>query len=138
MLHIGGKREPIIYKDRSIGILVLTVAQLFIGVIHVLFGLLLLSTETSIFHATVPYDIYTILFGFSISVFAILIWQGAKEGWFGTVAVSLFVIAADALTVLNLPSIPSIPTFAAPTEIVYSTIIVAYLLQPSVRKKFLR
>ena len=87
--------------------------------------------------ATVTYDIYTVVFGLLVLVFAVFVWQGKKAGWIGTVAVSLFVIAADTLTVLDLPSIPGIPKSAALTEIAYSLVVVLYLLQDNVRKKYL-
>jgi len=135
---MSNKHNPISYKGRSLGILVLTAAQLLIGAIHVFFGLLLLTFEASILQATVAYDVYTVVFGLLVLVFAVFVWQGKKAGWIGTVAVSLFVIVADALTVLNLPSIPGIPKSAALTEIAYSLVVVLYLLQDNVRKKFLR
>ncbi|MGD0203071.1 MAG: hypothetical protein ABSC20_04100 [Candidatus Bathyarchaeia archaeon] len=125
------------YKGRRLGIVVLTSAQLFIGVIHVFFGALLLAFGASILQATEAYDVYTLVFGLLVLVFAVFIWQGKKAGWIGTVAVSLFVIVADALTVLNLPSIPGIPKFAALTEIAYSLLVVLYLLQTNIRKKYL-
>jgi hypothetical protein len=128
---------PITYKGRSLGILVLTSAQLFVGAMHVLFGALLIAFGASILRATEAYNVYTTVFGLSVIVFTVYIWRGKKAGWIGTVAVSLFVIAADALTVLNLPSIPGIPTFAAATEIAYSLLVVFYLLQNNVREKYL-
>ncbi len=131
------KPPQIIYKGRSLGIVILTAAQLLIGAIHVLFGFLLLTSETSLLKATVAYDFYTIAFGALVLFFAWFIWQGKKAGWIGTVAVSIFVSVADALTLLSLPSIPGIPKFAAPTEIIYSIFVVAYLLQTKVRKKYL-
>ena len=133
------KQTPIItYKGRSLGIVVLTVAQLIIGVIHVFFGLLLLAFENiSFIQATAAYDVYTFVFGLLSLVFAVFIWQGKKAGWVGTVAVSLFVIAADSLTLLDLPSIPGIPKFPAITEIAYSLLIVFYLLQSGIRRKYL-
>jgi hypothetical protein len=134
---MASKHPPLIYKGRSIGIVILTMAQLLIGAIHVLFGFLLLGSEISIMQATVAYDVYTVAFGALVLVFAVLVWQGKKAGWIGTIAVSIFVSTADALTVLNLPSIPGIPKFAAPTEIVYSVVIMVYLLQSGVRKKYL-
>ena len=133
---MSNKHPSLIYKGRSIGVLILTVAQLLIGAIHVLFGFLLLGSEGSILKATFAYDIYTVAFGILVLVFGWLIWQGKKTGWVGTVAVSVFVSIADALAVLGLPSIPGIPTFAAPTEIIYSLLLVIYLLQPHVRKKY--
>ena len=134
---MSGKPGPIFYKGRSLGILVLTAAQLLVGSIHVFFGFLLLASEVSLLEATMAYDVYTIAFGLLTFVFGVFIWQGKKSGWIGTIAVSVFVSVADALTVLNLPSIPGIPKFAAPTEIIYSIIVMIYLLQHNIRKKYL-
>ena len=130
------KREPILVKGRNLGIAVLTVAQLLIGVIHVLFGFWLLSSENSFLHATVAYDIYTIAFGTLTLFFGWLIWQGKAQVGLAQLLFQFFVSVADALTLANLPSIPGIPTFAAPTEIGYSIIVIVYLLQPHVRRKF--
>jgi hypothetical protein len=132
------KREPIVIRGRSLGITILTTAQLLIGAIHVLFGFLLLNTEASLVQATVAYDVYTIAFGSAVLVFGTFIWQGKKVGWIGTVTVSIFVSVVDALTLLNLPNISGIPKFAAPTEIVYSVAIIFYLSLGHVRKKYLR
>ena len=134
---MSGKRGPITYKGRSVGILTLTGAQLLIGAIHVIVGLILLAAEMSISQGNRAYDIYTVVFGVLVLVFAELIWQGKKPGWIGTIVVLLFVIIADALTVASLPSIPGIPTFAAPTEIGYSILVIIYLSLPHVRRKFL-
>jgi hypothetical protein len=133
---MASKHPPVIYKGRSLGIVTLTVAQLLIGVIHVFFGFLLLGSET-ILKATIAYDIYTIAFGALILVFAVFIWQGKKAGWIGTISVSVFVIVVDTLTLLSLPSIPGIPNFAAPTEIIYSLVVIFYLFQRRNRKKYL-
>jgi glucose dehydrogenase len=130
------KRSPIIYKGRSLGIIVLTVAQLFIGVIHALIGVLLIAFGASILQATEAYNVYTLVFGLLVMVFAVFIWQDKKAGWIGTISVSLFVTAADALTVSNLPSIPGIPKFAAPIEIGYSILVIIYLSLPHVKRKF--
>jgi hypothetical protein len=127
---------PINYKGRTIGILTLTVAQLLIGTIHLMIGLGLLGIKIVNNQGSLSYDIYTIAFGSLILVFAVYIWRGKKAGWIGTLAALLFVIVADSLTVLNLPSIPGIPSFAAPTEIAYSIIVIAYLSLPRVRRKF--
>ena len=134
---MSNTRSPIFYKGRSLGILILTAAQVFIGSVHALVGFLLLFSEVSL-QVTVAYDVYTVFFGLLTLFFTVFIWQGKETGWLGTMAVSIFVIVADASTVLNLPSIPGIPKFAAPTEIVYSLIIVVYLLQSSVRKKYFK
>ena len=132
------KPTPITYKGRSLGIAVLTVAQLIIGAIHVFFGLLLLAFENiSFIQATAAYDVYTFVFGLLALVFVVFIWQGKKAGWVGTVTVSLFVIAADSLTLLDLPSIPGIPKFAGFTEIAYSVLIIVYLSTSQIRKKYL-
>jgi hypothetical protein len=130
------KRIPISYKGRSIGILIFTSAQLLIGAIHSLISVLLIAFGSSILQATEVYNVYTLVFGLSVMVFAVFIWQGKKEGWIGTIAVSLFVTAADALKVSNLPSIPRIPSFAPPIEIGYSIIVIIYLSLPHVRRKF--
>ncbi len=125
------------YKGRSIGIVVLTIAQLLIGAIHVFFGLMLLAFENLSFtQTTVVYDVYTIVFGLLTVVFAVFIWQGKKTGWVGTIAVSLFVIVADSLTLLDLPSIPGIPKFAGFGEITYSLLIIVYLCTRQIREKY--
>jgi hypothetical protein len=126
------------YNGRSIGIVVLTAAQLLIGAIHVFFGSLLLAFENLIFmQATIIYDVYTVAFGILTMVFAVFIWREKKSGWIGTIAVSLFVIAADSLTLLDLPSIPGIPKFAGFGEITYSVLIIVYLCNRQVREKYL-
>ena len=132
------KKPPtIIYKGRSLGIVILTVAQLFIGAIHVFFGFLLLGFENlSFIQTAIVYDFYTIMFSVLTIVFTVFIWQGKKLGWVGTVTVSLFVITVDSLTLLNLPSIPGIPKFAGFGEITYSVLVLGYLLQAGVRRKY--
>ena len=84
---------------------------------------------------TLAYNSYTIVFGLLTLASGVLIWQAKKTGWIVTVASLLFVTVADSLAVANLPTIPGIPTFAAPTEIGYSVIVIIYLLQPKVRRK---
>lgn len=137
--YMSKKQSPTItYKGRSLGIVVLTASQIFIGAIHFFFGFLLLAFENLNFiQATITYDIYTIVFGGLTVVFAVFIWQSKKAGWVGTIAVSLFVIIADSLTLLDLPSIPGIPKFAGFTEIGYSILVIVYLCTGKVRKKFL-
>jgi hypothetical protein len=131
------KGLPPIFKEKGLGILIFTGAQLFIGFIHLFIGLLLLVTPVPFLQETPVYDVYTVLFGLLVMVFAVLVWQGKKAGWIGTVVVSVFVIVADSLTLLNLPSIPGIPKFAGATEISYSLIIIGYLSLGRVRKNFL-
>jgi len=132
-------KKPIpTYRGRSLGIVVLTVAQVIIGAIHVFFGLLLLAFENLTFSpASATYDVYTFVFGLLALVFAVFIWQRKKWGWIGTVSVSLFVIVADSLTLLDLPSIPGIPKFPAITEIANSFLVLIYLIQTRVKKKYL-
>ncbi len=126
------------FHGRSLGITALTGAQLLIGGIHICSGILLLVFENfSALPATAAYDVYTIFFGLLTLVFAVYIWRGKKAGLIGTILVSIFVIVADSLTVLDLPSVPGIPKFPAATEIAYSVIIIVYLLQPHIRKQFL-
>jgi hypothetical protein len=132
---------PVTYRGRSLGIVTLTVVQLLIGVIHVFSGLWLLtagSLADFILSAQSPliYSIYTFIFGLLTLVFAIGIWLGSSWGWIGTVAVSVFVVVADTLTLLNLPSIPDISRLAAAAEIMYSLIILLYLSQTHVRIKY--
>jgi len=125
------------YKGRSIGIIILTIAQLLIGGIHVFFGALLLTFEDLNFiQATVTYDVYTIVFGILAAVFALFIWNDKKTGRVGTIAVLVFVSVADTLTLLDLPSIPGMPKAPALAEIAYSLIIILYLSKKSIRKKF--
>lgn len=134
---INSKQSSITYKGRSLGIVALTVVQLFIGVVHVFFGVLLFAVENLTFiQGALAYNSYTVIFGVLVTVFAVSIWQGKKAGWIGTVAVSLFVIAADALAVLDLPRIPGIPKSAAVTEIAYSLLVIFYLSVGHVRRKF--
>lgn len=130
--------KPPTFRGKSLGITILTAAQLLIGVIHIFSGALLFGFENfSALPATAAYAIYTIMYGLMILVFAVFFWQGKKAGWIGTVIVSLFVIIADSLTVLDLPSIPGIPKGPAFVEITYSLLVIFYLLQPYVRKKYL-
>jgi hypothetical protein len=134
---VSVKREPLTYRGRSLGITALTVAQILIGTVHIVSGLLLLGFEVALgTQASIVYDVYTLVYGVLTLIFALRIWQSKKSGWAGTIAVSLFVIAADTLTLLSLPSIPGIPRLAGAFEISYSLLVVFYLLLPEVRKKF--
>jgi hypothetical protein len=108
-----------------------------IGTIHLLIGLTFLAAEILNNQGSIAYDVYTVAFGSLVLFFTIYVWQGKKAGWIGTYTVLLFVIVADTLTVLGLPSIPGIPSFAAPTEIGYSIAVIIYLSLPHVRRKFL-
>lgn len=127
-------KPPLIY-GRTIGVVALTVAQLIIGVIHVFSGALLFAYEDfSHLPATASYDIYTLVYGLLVLVFAVYFWRGKRIGWIGTIAVSAFVIVADSLALINLPTVPGIPKGPAATEIIYSLIIVVYLLKKQIVK----
>jgi len=126
------------YEGRKIDLVILTIAQLLIGAIHIFFGLLLLAFENFAFvQATFMYSSYTLIFGLMVMKFAFLIWQGKKFGWAGTIGVMFFVIVVDSLALLNLPSIPGIPKLPALIEIIYSLFVIFYLSQRHVREKFL-
>jgi hypothetical protein len=131
---VSKKPELPTFKGRSLGVTALTTAQLLIGVIHIISGAVLFAFENfSALPVTVAYDIYTFFYGLLILVFAVYLWRGKKAGWIGTIAVSAFVIAADALTLLNLPSVPGIPKAPAIAEITYSTMAIGYLLKRQTR-----
>ena len=49
---------------------------------------------------------------------------------------SSFIIIADSLRMLNLPSVPGIPIIAGFGEIPYSIIVVAYLLQGHIKREY--
>jgi len=108
---------------RHVGIVILVSLQSLIGAIHVFFGLWLLSGTAMDY----IYRIYTTVFGLTTLFFSFGLWIRKSWGWFGTVSTLLFVAIADALTLLNLPSISGIPKFAAAAEIVYSVIVLLYL-----------
>lgn len=128
------KPELPTFRGRSLGVTALTAAQVLIGVIHIVSGAVLFAFEDfSALPPTAAYDVYTFVYGLLILVFAIYLWRGKNVGWFGTIAVSAFVIAADALTLLDLPSVPGIPKAPAFAEIAYSVIVVAYLMQAKSR-----
>jgi hypothetical protein len=131
---------PPTFKGRTLGITTLTILQLLIGAVHVFFGFWLLTANTikvpfSDMESNTIYNVYTVMFGFAAAILASGIWVQKGWGSHGTIVLSLFVITADSLAVLNLPSIPGIPKFAAGTEILYSLIIIVYLLQTKVRIK---
>jgi uncharacterized membrane protein (DUF2068 family) len=132
--------HPPTFRGRTIGITTLTALQFLIGGVHVFFGFWLLTasvtlTPFSALASNTIYSVYTVAFGFAAAVLAFGIWLQKNWGTYGTIALSLFVITADSLTVLDLPSIPGIPKFAAGTEIIYSLIITVYLFQAKIRTK---
>ena len=132
-------KPPVLVKGRILGLIILIAAQLLIGGIHVFFGLLLLLSENlSFLSSSVVYDVYTFFFGLLSLVFAVFLWRGEKVGWVGTVGISFFVIVADSLTLLDMPSIPGIPKLPSYVEIAYSVLVVSYLSLRHLRKSFFK
>ncbi len=135
---------PITYKGRSLGIVLLTAAQVLVGFIHAVFGFWLLTApritpsvgNIGASSSADIYSVYTIVFGFLTLLFAVLFWLEKRWGWLGTIAVLAFVIVADSLTLLDLPSVPGIPKFACYGEISYSILVIFYLVQSRVRAKY--
>jgi hypothetical protein len=139
------KLRPLIEcKGRSLGVLLLVAAQLLIGFIHVAFGFWLLAATLTfssvgfvgLSSAPIIYSVYTIVFSLFTLLFAYLLWLQNRWGWVGTFAVLVFVIVADSLTLLDLPSVPGIPKFAGYGEITYSVLVMIYLLQAHVRARY--
>jgi len=134
------KLHPPSFRGRFFGLVVLVVVQLIVGLIHVVFGvwLLVASTDASsfIFSLGDIYYFYTFLYGLLTLLFTVGVWYKKNWGWYGTLAVSIFVIVADSLKMIGLPSVPGIPMFAGFGEIPYSIIIVVYLLQSHVRTDY--
>jgi hypothetical protein len=127
-------KPPLIY-GQTIGVAALTAAQVLIGVIHIFSGALLFAYEDfADLPATAAYDIYTLVYGVLVLIFAVYFWGDKWIGWAGTIAVSVFVIAADSLTLLDLPSVPGIPKGPAAVEIIYSIIVIGYLLKRGAKK----
>ncbi len=135
---------PITYKGRSLGMLVVVGFQVLVGAIHVIFGfwMLLASHAEQItpfnneLFASDVYSVYTILFSILTLAFTYALWLQKRAGWVGTVAIAIFVIVADSLTLIDLPSVPGIPKFAGYGEITYSVLLLMYLFQSHVRTKY--
>ena len=136
-------RPSLMYRGRPIGIVAVVVAQLLVGFLHLVFGVWMLTAQITPFGGIIAsmdgpdvYSIYTVTFSLLTLIFAVPLWMQRRWGWVGTVAVALFVIVADSLTLLDLPSVPGIPKFAGFGEISYSVVIVLYLLQPHIRDMY--
>jgi len=136
--------SPLEYKGRTFGIVALVVSQVLIGFVHVVLGFwLLVALRGAPFLSVVGmspvediYSIYTIIFGFLTLLFAVPFWLQKRWGWVGTFAVLAFVVVADSLTLLGLPSVPGIPKLAGLGEIAYSVLVMVYLLQAHIRAKY--
>lgn len=134
-------RNEISIKGRSFGIFLITIIQLINGIIHFYYGLVMISgnysAETFSF-LPMTYSVYTLAYGLLNFIFIYLFWVGKRSGWIGTLIVSLFVIIVDVLAILNIMNILGIPSYpmALLGEILYSTLLVIYLLQSHVRLKY--
>src|SRR4030067_1865044 len=141
---MNNDHSPVEDKGRSLSVVFLITVQVLVGFIHVVFGFWLLTatwmpSSVGVFgSSSAPdmYSFYAIVFGFLTLLFAVLLWFQKRGGWVGTFAVSVFVVVADSLTLLDLPSIPGIPKVAGYGEITYSILVTLYLFQAHVRTKY--
>jgi hypothetical protein len=131
--------NAVTFRGRFLGLALLVVVQFFVGIIHVVVGFTMFLSGFSLAAFSVTpliYSAYTLAYGCLTLLFAYLLWIGKPLGWIGTVAVSLFVIAADVLAVLGVLNFLGIPKFAAIGEVPFSLMVLAYLLQIHVRSKY--
>lgn len=131
--------KAVSFRGRFLGIAVLVAVQFIVGIIHVVFGFALFLSGFSLAAFSVTplvYGVYTLAYGCLTLLFACLLWMGKRLGWIGTVAVSLFVIVADVLAVLDVFNVLGIPRLAAIGEVPFSLMVLAYLLQVHVRSKY--
>ena len=127
------------FRGRFLGIGVLVAVQVINGLIHTFFGLLLVlgSYVSSVSPSTaLVFSLYTLIYGLLTLLFTYLLWKGKRSGWIGTVAVAVFVIIADSLTVIDLLTFLGIVKTASILEIPYSLVTVLYLIQHHVRTKY--
>jgi hypothetical protein len=133
------KPPDLSFRGWSLGIVILVAIQFVVGVIHTIFGFMMLSGNFSAISFSLEptiYSIYTLIYGCLTLIFTHLLWLQKCSGWLGTIVVSLFVIFLDMLTVFNLLSVLGIPKTAALGEIPFSIIVIAYLVQGNVRSKY--
>ena len=128
------------YRGRFLGIAVLVGIHAINGLIHTFSGLALILGSyipmASSSNAPSIFSFYTLTYGILTIFFTYLLWKGKRLGWIGTVAVSLFIIIADTLTIFDLLTFLGIIKTAGIGEIPYSLIIILYLLQNHVRSKY--
>ena len=132
-------KKVVTYRGRFLGIAVLVVVQFIIGIIHVFFGFAMLSGNFSVAAFSITplvYSIYTLAYGALTLLFTYLVWADKRLGWIGTIVISLFVILADILTVLDLLGFLGIPKAAAIGEVPFSILVLGYILQNHVRSRF--
>ncbi|PVX23101.1 MAG: hypothetical protein CW691_11565 [Candidatus Bathyarchaeum sp.] len=120
------------FKGRYSGVFVLSSVQFLNGAVHAVIGLCLIYAMSG----ELVYNVYTLLYGVFNIIFAYGLWTGKKSGWLGTIIVSLFVIVVDISEVLDVSLIPGVPRTAALGEIVYSLIVVVYLVQHKILQVF--
>jgi hypothetical protein len=131
--------NAVTFRGRFLGLAFLVVVQFFVGIVHVVLGFTMFVSGFSLAAFSVTpliYSVYTLAYGCLTLLFAYLLWMGKPLGWLGTVGVSLFVIAADVLTVLDVLHFLGIPRLAAIGEVPFSLVVLAYLLQVHVRSKY--
>jgi uncharacterized membrane protein (DUF2068 family) len=141
---MSAKLPPVTFGGRYLGVAVLVATQVLIGLVHVVFGIWMLAAprfEDLGFFSNASlsvhiYSVYTAVFGVLSMVFSVGLWLQMRWGWVGTSVVLVFVVVADSLTLLDLPSVPGIPKFAGYGEITYSVIVLSYLLQSHIRAKY--
>ncbi len=139
IIFMSIKKTDITFRGRYLGVTFLVIVQFIVGLIHMFFGLLMLSGSFSVVSYSgtpIVYSAYTLVYGCLTFFFTYMIWTIRRFGWVGTVAVSFFVILADTLTVFNLVNVLGIPKLAAIGEIPFSIVIILYLLQNHVRSKY--
>jgi hypothetical protein len=134
-------KKDIRFRGRYLGILILVIIQFIVGLIHFIFGLVMITeyySVTTFSTLSMVYSIYTLVYALLTKFFTYLLWMGKRFGWIGTVAVSLFIIIVDTLAVFDLVNILSIPVpiMAAIGEIPFSILVLVYLLQNHVRAKY--
>lgn len=135
------KKTEITFKNRYLGLVVLVVIQGLVGVIHLIFGVAMVSYIYSYPNPYAPnliYNVYTLVYGVLTIFFTYGIWKHKKVGWIGTIAISLFMIIVDLLALLNITNFLGIadPKISATLEVPYSSLCVVYLLQNHLRTKF--
>ena len=133
-------KNDVTFKNRYLGMVFLVVVQAIVGVIHLFFGLVMISGIFSfnMYPTLISYSIYTLIYGFLTILFTIWLWKQKRLGWIGTVAIALFVITVDSLAVFNVTNFLGIPApkVAAIGEIPYSLLGLVYLLQNHIRSKY--
>lgn len=141
---MNANRPSVLLQGRYLGVVVLVAAQVLVGFTHVFFGFWMLTAPRNepfaffgnSYLAADIYSVYTMVFGALTLLLAYGLWLQKRWSWIGTAGVGLFVIVADALTLLDLPSVPGISKAAGFGEISYSVVVLIYLAQSHVRATY--